>query len=51
VGGINPTHHFIDLFIDDAQPCVLVEKLAEADTEILTCLESVNFTNMMHLLL
>jgi len=51
MGGINPTHHFIDLFIDDAQPSIVAEKFAVSGTEILTCLKSVNFTNMMLLLL
>jgi len=41
IGGINPTHNFVDLFIN----------VAEAVAEILTCLKSFNFTNMMHLLL
>jgi hypothetical protein len=50
MGGIDPTH-FMDLFIDDAQLSIVAEKLAEAGAEILTCLKSVNFTNMMHLLL
>jgi hypothetical protein len=44
-------HQFIYLFIDEAKPSIVAEKLAEAGTEILTCLKSVNLTNMMHLLL
>jgi len=51
IGVINPTHHFVDLFINDAQPSIVTEKLTEAGAEILTCLKSVNFTNVMHLLL
>jgi hypothetical protein len=50
MGGVDPTHHFIGLFMDDAQPSIVAEKLAEAGTEIVTCLKSINFTNMMHLL-
>jgi hypothetical protein len=34
MGGINSTHHFTDLFIDDTQPSTVAEKLAEAGTEI-----------------
>jgi hypothetical protein len=47
MGGINPTCHFIDLFIDDAHPSIVAEKFAVAGTEILNCLKSVNFINMM----
>jgi hypothetical protein len=51
MGSINPTHHTTDLFIDGAHPSIVAEKSAEASTKILTCWKSVDFTNMMHLLL
>lgn len=39
MGGINPTHNFIDLFINDAHPSIVAEKLAEAAAKILICLK------------